>query len=255
MVAPNPIRDAYIATVTAVRARVQTFVSTLWGSLDGWRDADIERFAAAVVPIVLGGQRQVASLTDAYLAQLATLALGERVRPVGIPAAVATGARGVDARTVYTRPGLTVWNELSQGRPLEQAVKIAHDRAVVLAGTDLQLAKTHSAQFVIDRNDRVTGYERVPDGNACELCLLASTQRYHSGDLMPIHDRCSCDVNPIFDTEDRHVIDPDLLDRLNAGDLEEARALVADRLAVHEHGELGPVLAVKGQAFTGPDDF
>lgn len=46
----------------------------------------------------------------------------------------------------------------------------------------------------------IVGYERVPDGGACVLCLTAAGQRYHSDDLMPIHDKCGCGVEPL--TED-----------------------------------------------------
>lgn len=49
----------------------------------------------------------------------------------------------------------------------------------------------------------IVGYERVPDGNACDLCDLASGQRYTRGDLMPIHDGCGCGVEPL--TEDQLV--------------------------------------------------
>src|SRR5690242_17855344 len=80
----------------AVRARVLTFVTRSWDGLADYRDPDIDRFVAAVVPVVAGGQVRAASLTDAYLAQVETAVLGTPTRPVGVPREVAIGARGVD---------------------------------------------------------------------------------------------------------------------------------------------------------------
>jgi hypothetical protein len=40
-----------------------------------------------------------------------------------------------------------------------------------------------------------------------------------------------------------------------AGDSTAARDLKRVRVQINEHGELGPVLTVRGQKFTGPDDI
>jgi hypothetical protein len=67
---------------------------------------------------------------------------------------------------------------------------------------------------------------------------------------MPIHDRCACDVEPLFgETDPGQIINPDLLDRINS-----AQDSGTD-FVVEDHGELGPVLAVAGQHFDGPDDI
>jgi hypothetical protein len=132
------------------------------------------------------------------------------------------------------------------------------------AATDLQLAKTHSSRFVLGGKDHVVGYRRVLEGRkSCGLCIVASTQRYHKDDLMPIHGHCDCGVEPIFgDADPGQVVDTSTLEGVHAA-IEE-RFGVSDRsgrdpvdfrqvLVTHEHGELGPVLAVKGQQFTGAE--
>lgn len=246
---PTQLLSAYTTTTITVRRRVEAFVRASWGSLDSWREADIERFVARIVPVVAGGQVQIASLTDGYLAAMSSVVLGQTFRPVGVPKKFITDdvMRGVAATDVYRRTGPTVWTALSRGHTINEAVRQGLTRAVITAGTDLQLAKTHATRYALERNDNVVGFSRVPDGAACELCLLASTQRYHVGDLMPIHDRCSCDVEPLFGEKDPgQIIDPDLLDRLNT-----ANESGID-VAVHDHGELGPVLTVAGQNFDGP---
>lgn len=249
----------YSRTVEAVRKRVLTFVDRSWLGLGSYRDADIERFVRAVVPVVQGGQRQVAALTDAYLATLARTVLGSG-KPVGVSPASVTDLRGVPAAEVYARPGVTVWMALRDRKPLDQAVSEGLERARDIAASDLQLAKTHTARRHLLGDNRVTGYRRVLEGaRDCGLCIVASTQRYHKGDLLPIHPSCDCGVLPIYGRTDLgQIIDPDTLEGVHTA-IEE-RFGVADRgarvpdyrkvLLVREHGELGPLLTVKSHRFT-----
>lgn len=101
-------------------------------------------------------------------------------------------------------------------------------------------------------NDNIVGYRRVPaGGNVCELCLTAATQRYHRDDLMPIHPGCSCDVEPLYGSEDPGQV----IDLVTSDTGEPAAVDNPSDVVVQDHGELGPVLAVRGQAFRGPDDL
>lgn len=108
----------YADTVRTIRARVSDYVGRTWSDLGEYRDADIDRFVARVVPVVTGGQRQVAALTDSYLAAVGTEILGKPTRPVGIPSKVISYDAlrgGVAAAKVYARPGNVVWNALAAG--------------------------------------------------------------------------------------------------------------------------------------------
>lgn len=260
---------AYGSQTAAVRTRVAAFVDTMWDSLPDIRDAAIERFVAAVVPVVVGGQLQIAALTDAYLAQLETLMTGTPVAPIGVPAEAITidAVRGIPAADVYRRAGITAWTALSRGEDITAASAAGRARAGEIAATDLQLAKTHAAQHILAAKDHVVGYRRVLEGGkSCALCIVASTHRYRRSDLMPIHPHCDCGVAPIFGRGDPGQI----IDQARLGALHDA---VADRLGpeaarpdarsaadyrdlvvVHEHGELGPVLSFAGQHFSGPTD-
>lgn len=237
--------EANISASNQIRDRVLAFIVTVWDGLTSWRDADIAAFVARVLPIVLAGQRQMSALTDAYLAQVAQLVLGSGA-PVGIPAAEVTGEalRGVPPEEVYARPGVTVWAALALGRPLDVAVRKGRERALTIAATDLQLARTRTAQLILGRDRRVVGYRRTLSGSEdCPLCELASRNVYRRGDLMPIHPKCDCGVAPVY------------------GNADPAAGLAGDerpedvRVAVHEHGEIGPVLTVAGEHFTGPSDI
>jgi hypothetical protein len=255
----------------AVRQRVLSYIQRVWGSLDSWRAADIDRFVNAVVPVVTGGQQQIAALTDAYLAAVESAITGVPVRPVGVPAALVTdeAIRGVAAADVYRRAGPTVWSSLSRGDTLTWAVRQGLNRALSMGATDLQLARTHASHHILTRKNTVRGYRRVLTGSkSCGLCIVAATQRYHRSQLLPIHPGCSCGVVPIYgDTDPGQVIDPDTLegvhqaiaDRFGAAS-EGARGgggipNYRDVLVTHDHGELGPVLAVRGQHFDGPNDI
>jgi hypothetical protein len=246
---------AYQRQVIAVRSRTDAAVARAWRALPDYREEDIKHFAAAVVPVVTGGQRLVAALTDAHLAHLEEAVLRDPVRPVGIPAAVTSisAIRGVDAREVYRRPGLTVWSALSRGARFPDAVAAGLSRARGLAATDIQLAKTHTARYVLASKPHVVGYRRVAEADACAVCAVAASETYSSDDLLPIHANCDCGVEPIYaDADPGELEQPDPEDteeRFGSKDADE------EDVVVHEHGELGPVLAVRGQDFTGPDDF
>jgi hypothetical protein len=260
------IHRAYRTSQHVMRTRVQLFVNNAWGSLDSWRAPDIERFARRVAPVVAGGQRQMAAMTDGYLAQMTG------ARTVGVPPKLVTSAamRGADTMDVYMRSGPTVWRSLASGSPLQAAVLSGLNRMLSTAATDLQLAKTHSSRYVLERSATVTSYLRVPEDDACDFCLLASTQRYHAGDLMPLHSRCGCDVDPFEDTgpagRGGQVQNDDLRQQLqdkgvvvHRGDGKKDFYGEVDGapvgVAVHEHGELGPVLTKAGDHFTGEHDL
>lgn len=261
---------SYRTQAALVRSRMLDFIRRAWGSLDEFRDADIDRFVAAVIPVVLAGQRQVVSLTDAYLAATAATVLGGPTRPTGIPALTIEELRGARAEEVYRRSGITVWTALKEGVTLAVAADRGLTRAIDLASTDLQLAKTHASREILGRDDRVVGYRRVLEGaKSCGLCAVAATQRYRVAELMPIHAGCDCGVQPIFGERDPgQVVNPDQLEGIHqtiaerfGRASESARGIPGnaadyrDVLVVHEHGELGPLLGVRGQVFTGPSDI
>lgn len=259
--------SGYGERTAAVRRRVERFIRLAWGSLESWREADIARFVRAVVPVVEGGQVQIAALTDAYLAAVHQGMTGTPARPVGVAANLVNdeAMRGVSTAEVYSRSGPEVWSALDKGHSVTAAVTAGLRRAQTMAATDLQLAKTHASRHVLGRRDGVVGFRRVLTGRrSCALCGIASTQRYRHEDLMPIHPQCDCSVAPIVgDRDPGQVIDPDTLDsvhqsvedRLGVSDPSGRTVDYRQLVVVHEHGEIGPVLAVKGQTFTGPDDL
>jgi hypothetical protein len=251
-----------------LRAQVQARLVALWRSLGSWRNDMIPVFVKQAVAIVTAAINQTAMNTSVGLQRF-----GEAS---GVPIASAGGLdgyvrAGVTPEDVYERPFHDMWTALSQGKTVQQAVQVASDRLATRAATDLQLAKTQTAQATfLATGNHIVGYRRVLEGSySCGLCIVASTRLYHRADLLPIHPACDCSVFPVISTQK----DPGPL--LNAGTLADVHNAIAEAfgadspaaknipglfnakgvpvqyrgvLISHHHNEIGPVLARKKSA-------
>ena len=234
--------------------RVAKWATEYWSSLGSWRDEDIEKFVARVVPVIQAGQKQVADLTNSYLSGIARLngvAAGEAVY---LPLAE---LRGVTLDEVYRRPAVSTYSALSEGKTLSEAVAIGRNRLDATVRLDTQMAQVRTSHARLSTDKRVNGYQRILGiGEVCLLCSLASTQRYSRGNLMPIHARCKCTVAPIYGGSPiGQVINEKRYTEINTAiaDAKE-RGVTLRSVEVREHGEYGPVLTWKGQSFDGPAD-
>lgn len=266
---PSVLRiiEAHRASTEALRARVLNALERLWAVQPGWHDVDVVRWLGSVVPLMEGAQVQTAAVTDAYLARIEAEILAVPARPVGVPTEVVStqGLRGVPATEVWQRPAVTVRTALSEGLDLRTAADRGFNRVRELAETNLQLAETHATRHVHQAKRNVAGYRRVPRGRSCPLCLLASTQRYHKAELMPIHPGCHCKTHTIYGSHDPgQVLDPAGVDAVHqavadfTGQPVDRAATAVDYrkfVVTHDHGEIGPVLARRGQDWTGPRDI
>jgi hypothetical protein len=259
------VAAGYQQAMSQVREQVAAAVEAAWRALTAWRDEDIDGFVRQVVPVVLGGQQAMAALVDAYFADLRSAALGLPARPSGVRMARVTGAaarNGTAPEVVYRRAGEQVWTDLSRGKPLEEAVQHGLDRATKAAETDLQRTKTLAAREVLANDREVSGFRRVLVGEEnCGLCVVASTQRYHRKELLPIHPGCDCGVAPDYGGDSGQVIDEGILAAAHEAirstfGISDAAARNPDYrklILVREHGELGPQLTVRSHRFTGPE--
>lgn len=271
---PDPLQQQAAAMRQSITINMISLLRQAWLGLGSYRTAaDIAKFQIQALAIVRAAQNSVIALVGAYLQRNAEIA-GQTWTARSVNAAfLDTLRQGIDFTQEYERPFQQLWTALGSGANFDQAMNTGLTRLTQLASTDLQLASTRSAQQMIaaqpavDGKLRIVGYERVTtSGHPCALCLIASTQRYHVADLMPIHPGCQCMVDPIWGTAptDR-VIHPELLGQIHQAIVDQFGAKNAsatfvpgqsfdykDVLIVHQHGEIGPVLAVRGQHFTGP---
>lgn len=249
----NRLTEAYDGQVHAIRQQITAFGQAYWDSLPHYRASAIEDMIEAITPRVIAGQLRVADLTRAYLARCA-VELGWKVVLPPIDQDEIIGARGVDPRTVYRRPAVDVYTALAAGKPLPQAAAEGRLRLTQLIGGDTQLAKVHAArQSMRGYPEEGQFYRRVLTGREnCALCVVASTQRYYRGDLLPIHPGCDCGVQPLPPgLAVNQVIDEDLLEQVHQ--IAADRLGVSDRggrtpdyrklLTISEHGEYGPTLS------------
>lgn len=249
----NRLTEAYDSQVHAIRQQITAFGQAYWDSLPHYRASAVEDMIQAITPRVTAGQLRIADLTRAYLAQCAR-ELGWKVVLPSIDQDEIRGARGVDPRVVYRRPAVDVYTALAAGKPLPQAAAEGRLRLTQLIGGDMQLAKVHaSRQSMRGYPEEGQFYRRVLTGREnCALCVVASTQRYYRGDLLPIHPGCDCDVQPLPPgLAVNQVIDEDLLEQVHQ--ITADRLGVSDRggrtpdyrklLTVSEHGEYGPTLS------------
>lgn len=273
---PEQVVRTYHDSLLNIRARAGLTVGTLWDRLAGLDEESLRAFAAAAALSSTAAQQQTVALFDAYLAVM----LGGR--PVGLsPGRVLEQVRnGVPAAEVYARPVVTARAAVSEGRPVVDALRAGRARAVSAAETDVVLAQR---QAMVDEAvaSRVAGWRRTLTGRSCALCATASTQRYRTSELMPIHSHCDCGVAPIVgDSDPGHIINRDIFADLKAnggsqywknrsiavdedGTIRHRRVVKVDgerrevlgdplNVAVREHGELGPVLTDRAHDFAGP---
>ncbi|AKY02173.1 head maturation protease [Streptomyces phage SF1] len=257
----NALSDRYDALSTSLRNRVVQFVLDAFDSLGGYRDADAAVFVEHVLPTVLAAQAQMGQITDAYLSAMIADMLGGAAAPTGV--ALDEALRGVDPAEVYRRPFVTTWTALSQGKAYAQAVDEGRTRLLSITETDMQLARTHAARQSMQRGGARYFRRALRGPGNCALCTIASTQRYRVENLMPIHPGCNCKPEPIVGNKDPgQIIDERLLREAHdavaktvgqsdtGGRTPDYRQVIITR----EHGEYGPLLAVRRHEFTGPSD-
>ncbi|MGW6948974.1 hypothetical protein ACWGHD_18870 [Streptomyces xanthophaeus] len=256
----------YGTAVSAVWATTLGRVGRSWSGLGSWRGDDVGRFQSAALPVILAGQRQVATLTTSYLERLYREITDEESRgDLDLDRVTGRALRDVDPEEVYERPFKTVWHALSEDVAFDAALAQGAHRLETIVKTDLQLARTHTVREVTADQEGVEYTVRELQGEYdCALCMIAATQRYHKRDLAPIHPGCDCLVKTVrADYDPGQVIDEERLEAIHKaveaalGDFDRGgRAMDYRKIIVaNEHGEIGPVLGYRGQRFTGPDDI
>jgi hypothetical protein len=266
MVTQQQLTDAYSSLSGRLMDQAGLFAINTFRSLGSWRDADAVAYERLMRNTLMGLKRQATNLTTGYYRQIAESQGQPFESPSVTLGALTTQAlrNGVDAETVYRRPFVELWTALDKGKTMTEAIEAGAFRARTLATTELQLARRNVGLEIRGRNNRIVGYIRTLTGREnCALCYVASTQRYNRGDLLPIHPGCDCGELPLYGNSDPgQVINEELLEATHQAVEERfglsdrgARAIDYRDIQIRDHGEMGPMLTVRGQHFTGPDDL
>ncbi|MER5608353.1 hypothetical protein AB0F93_00155 [Micromonospora tulbaghiae] len=142
----------------------------------------------------------------------------------------------------------------------EKAQKKAEIRLATIAETDVTLAVREQYRRNLSAQN-ATGYRRIlhpelSETGPCGLCVVAADRVYKKEDLLPLHNRCVCEVLPVYGRVDPGItLNGDDLRRIYdaAGgntreDLRRVRVLMA------EHGEIGPILVHGDQHYRSPEE-
>lgn len=221
--AADALTRAQLEAQRRLRAIAERETARIWRALPRYDRANVDQWLSAVLPVAEATKRQSALLTDAYIARKL------RRRPVGIETPKIRG--GTPPEKVYERPFLTLWKALSAGKAFEEASAAALARATSTAAMDVQMAMREAANAVQQADDGIFGYQRVANAGACEFCLMIDGAYVKSADAMALHNHCGCGLEPL--TEPHPLA-----------------ASLPNGVAVHQHGELGPVLTDPAHAFT-----
>lgn len=264
-----PLVDAQSAARAQIVERTSAGVERLTASVDNWADpAWITTYATQVGQVVAAGQTAVATLTNTYLARVATVITGQPVAPGPLVPKLGETLRhlppGQGWETVYNRVATTYRVELDKHGNKARAFRAANTRAMEMAATDLGLAHRDQIDAFLrgPRRKYLFAYRRIirpelSNGHVCGLCIAASDRIYYRGDLLPIHTRCHCEVMLITKATDPGSIinDQGLAALYEAADGNTYAKLRATKFEIVQHGELGPVLVNADHNHRGPDDL
>ncbi|MGZ6587874.1 MAG: VG15 protein [Solirubrobacteraceae bacterium] len=235
---------AYIAAQAALRSNAGAAMAAQWTTLASYNRADIPSFLASAVPIANATKAASVRITSAYLSRrLGIPALGVNPQDVTI-------RNGIAPQEVYARPFVTVWADLKDGKPYQDAVAAGLHRATSAVQTDAQLAMRETLRVAGTKTDKILGYRRVPDPGACEFCKLVAGQRYTTEMLMPVHNHCGCGVD-VITAENRDQFTGKRENDLNLTRITHNGVTAA----IVEHGELGPLVVNGDDHFTSAADI
>jgi hypothetical protein len=215
-----------------LRRLVAGAIAAAWQGLGSYDEEDVDQFVDAAVPIVLAGQVQAIALTEAFIVRRLGLV------PIGLDPADLTGAAvrsGVGPEEVYRRPFVNVWTALGKSVPWDEAVNAGEARATASAEMDVQLSHRASYGALQQAEPRIRGYRRRANPDACSFCVLVNGAFVKSATAMPLHNRCGCGLDPVMQ--------------------DVAVSSIPDGVAVHEHGELGPLLTDPAHDFTTANEI
>jgi hypothetical protein len=224
--------QVHLQAQARLRQIVYAAIASVWQGLGTYNEDDVDRFVESALPIVLAGQMQSVALTEAFVLRRLGLT------PLGLDVTDLTGAAvrgGVPPEEVYKRPFVNVWTALGKEVPWEAAVAAGEARATASAEMDIQLSHRASYEAVQQAVPRIKGYKRRANGGACKFCLLVNGAFVKSANAMPLHNRCGCGLDPVM--QDGTVTAP------------------PQGVAVHQHGELGPMLGDPAHDFTTASDI
>lgn len=243
------IQQAHHRRILGVQNAAGDLMGEAWDTFAGLDDIAAARFEAAASVIRTATTSQISTLAVGYMD--ANDRLGGFPRS-GLAPVIPSIRNGLPPEEIYHRSIVQARVQISKGATYDEAMRSGRSRAVATARTDTSLANREELSRGGELRPWVVGYRRVLTGQSCAFCATASTQRYKSADLLPLHPSCDCDVAEIFGTEDPgHIINRELLDALKKAGRDDGRPRYWDGPYVVD--EKGVVRFRKVENVLGPD--
>lgn len=193
----------YQAQLRQLGGRAGAALADMWDQLDTYNAAAHAAWQAQAAPVVASSQGQASGLAAAYVATLAAAPMPS--------VDVAAGPDLLD-------PFIAFGGAINRGLTFESARDLGRSRAEAVGSESVQWTARQAVGEAASATRGVVGWRRVLEGDSCEWCALASTQRYSSAEAASLgnqHARCDCDVVPIIgDRDPGQVINAPVLDRL-----------------------------------------
>lgn len=255
--------DQYAAHSEALKKQLETALRALYVGQNLYSTATVTQIGAQAANSSDAQAIVMAGLASQYVATTTGIVTGD---PLSAPSLLLPALRnGADMTKVFQRPAKLYRRLKAQGVDQEEALARALDLVSALVDTNMTLAQRAAYTAAMEKLEGtagITGYRRVvhPElakTGSCGLCVVASDQKYKTSQLMPLHPGCNCTVLPIIGDLDpgASLNEVSLSDLYAAAGSTHAHDLINTKVVVHEHGEYGPVLWVKGQKFTSLDDL
>ena len=242
-------------TSTALLRQILAFWATFTPS-DWWNDDLVSGNAAKSASLVESALSQVRLHQRSFQSQVFKMMHVSAPLP---PPQFGYSRANTNPFQVYARPAKQLRFLQSQGLEFDEAYMRAKTRVQKMADADLQRAQFGEAQSASRANPRVIGTRRIihPElsrSGTCGLCVVAATRFYTLDELQALHDECHCTTLPVTAKDDPglKLNDQDLKEIYAAAGGTQAPDLLNTRVAIGEHGELGPVLIKHGDHFRTP---
>lgn len=206
------IQQAHHRRFAGLQDGTADLIGEAWDAYAGFDDASAASFEAAADVIQRTARQQTSTLAVAYMQANDRVA---GMPDAGLVPILPEIRNGIPTTELYHRSIVEARRRVAGGADPVEALAAGRARAVSTARTDVSLANRAEITRGGEVRPWVVGYRRVLTGKSCAFCATASTQRYRSADLMPLHPSCDCDVGEIIGRADPgQVINRELLDEL-----------------------------------------
>lgn len=203
------ITNAYRDRLFRARQRVEREAARRFPDI---AELDTTDYAGRMAVIMRAAQSEVVRATAGYVTAFLTSELGHFSPGPALSSGQYAG-KSRDGRPLaeaLQSPIVGVKAKLAEGVDSGEAIAYGRNRAVRMVEVDLMHAARASLTDAMDRDERITGWNRAVTGT-CGACLGALDEgEQAAGDMIDTHPNCQCVAEPVV----RGV--PDAVQRLSA---------------------------------------